>query len=431
MFYQFDAEYMFLVAGEAFVDYNNFGPVIVPAAQFEAELNKRFVMTDDMLAEVRNIEDIVEGKPIYDPVAKTYTVRIYGGMGGSLAEREYRGYIKLDANRYAVYYGHLTYEYLCDVLPAGTDEYEYAEKHMDPNTFTVTYNGVVYQDGPEGFYAVKSRDNYGKMYIVELNGDTVRLESVTRYNADEYPAKFDDVVVDYQLPANNAVHISDNACFPTGTAVKVEQITNPTVTEAMKTVAERFVAYEFTATREGAAVQPNGKLKVTFVIPDGFGEAVAVYYMAPDGKLTQLTVTVDANTRTVDVELEHFSTYILVDTATRPHQHSYKAEQTPATCQAEGYTTYTCDCGDTYVDDKVGKTDHAFGQWSQTKAATEEEYGEETRTCRHCSYTQARQTAKLQKPREDAGDPVTGVIITVVAAIAVAGGAVLILKKRQ
>ena len=426
-FYNYDKWYMLRVASDAFVGYDNFGPVTVPAADFEAELNKYFVMNDAMLNDIRNILDD-DNKPIYNATAKTYTVHWYGGFGGMLPDREYLGYVK-NGDRYDVYYQHLTYAYLRDVLPAGTDEYAYAEKHMDPNTYTVTYNGVVYQDGPDGFYMVKSRDDYGRKYTVEFNGDIVRIVSCVNYT--QAPAKFDDVVVDYQLTADYAVHIPDNACFPTGTAVKVEQITNATVTQAMKTVAESFVAYEFTATREGAAIQPNGKLKVTFVIPDGFSEAVAVYYMAPDGKLTQLAVTVNANIRTVDVELEHFSTYILADTATKPHQHNYKAEVTPATCLAEGFTTYTCDCGDTYVDDKVGKTDHAFGPWTQTKAATEEEYGEEARSCQHCSQTQARQTAKLQKTKQDAGDPVTGIIITVVAAIVVAAGAVLILKKKN
>lgn len=32
------------------------------------------------------------------------------------------------------------------------------------------------------------------------------------------------------------------------------------------------------------------------------------------------------------------------------HQHKYTAKKTAATCQKKGYTTYTCACGDSYVD---------------------------------------------------------------------------------
>ena len=42
------------------------------------------------------------------------------------------------------------------------------------------------------------------------------------------------------------------------------------------------------------------------------------------------------------------------------HTHNYVAVMTPPTCTAQGYTTYTCACGDTYIDDYVGATGHDF-----------------------------------------------------------------------
>ncbi len=38
------------------------------------------------------------------------------------------------------------------------------------------------------------------------------------------------------------------------------------------------------------------------------------------------------------------------------HQHTYESVVTPPTCTAEGYTTHTCACGDSYVDSKVPNT---------------------------------------------------------------------------
>ena len=43
------------------------------------------------------------------------------------------------------------------------------------------------------------------------------------------------------------------------------------------------------------------------------------------------------------------------------HVHTYVEEvQQAATCTEEGYTTYTCHCGDSYVDDEVPATGHTW-----------------------------------------------------------------------
>ena len=81
----------------------------------------------------------------------------------------------------------------------------------------------------------------------------------------------------------------------------------------MANVAEKFVAFEFTAVKDEAAVQPNGKLTVTFSIPAGYSNDVVVYYMDEQGVLTKLDGVVNVDERTITVELEHFSTYILAD----------------------------------------------------------------------------------------------------------------------
>ena len=42
------------------------------------------------------------------------------------------------------------------------------------------------------------------------------------------------------------------------------------------------------------------------------------------------------------------------------HSHSYEATVTDPTCTAVGYTTYTCECGDTYTADEVAATGHSY-----------------------------------------------------------------------
>jgi hypothetical protein len=83
-------------------------------------------------------------------------------------------------------------------------------------------------------------------------------------------------------------------------------------------VAEKYVAFEFTAKKDGTTVQPNGALAVTFAIPAGYSTNVKVYYMAKNGTLENVKATVNAADRTVTAQLSHFSTYILADADSKP-----------------------------------------------------------------------------------------------------------------
>ena len=46
--------------------------------------------------------------------------------------------------------------------------------------------------------------------------------------------------------------------------------------------------------------------------------------------------------------------------ASGPHTHYYEKTVTPPSCTEDGYTTYTCSCGDSYTDDKVNKLGHSW-----------------------------------------------------------------------
>ena len=77
------------------------------------------------------------------------------------------------------------------------------------------------------------------------------------------------------------------------------------------------------------------------------------------------------------------------------HVHDYKAVVTAPTCTAAGYTTHTCDCGDSYVDSEVPAPGHSFGAWTASKAATCTDKGEETRACARCDAKETRELAAL------------------------------------
>ena len=51
------------------------------------------------------------------------------------------------------------------------------------------------------------------------------------------------------------------------------------------------------------------------------------------------------------------SEYITIE---EPHTHSYKSTVTAPTCTEQGYTSYTCECGDSYVADFVDAKGHSY-----------------------------------------------------------------------
>ncbi len=68
---------------------------------------------------------------------------------------------------------------------------------------------------------------------------------------------------------------------------------------------------------------------------------------------------------------------------------------TAPTCTTEGYTTYTCACGDNYVDSYVNALGHSFGAWVATTKPTCITAGEERRDCDACDHFETREVKAL------------------------------------
>lgn len=77
------------------------------------------------------------------------------------------------------------------------------------------------------------------------------------------------------------------------------------------------------------------------------------------------------------------------------HIHAYTETQTPPGCETEGYTTYICDCGDTYVGDKINAIGHSWSQWQTTTEPTEDTTGTAERTCSVCSACERKILDKI------------------------------------
>lgn len=77
------------------------------------------------------------------------------------------------------------------------------------------------------------------------------------------------------------------------------------------------------------------------------------------------------------------------------HQHSYAEEVTKATCTEDGYTTYTCDCGDTYTGNKVAATGHNWNDWVTIEEPTQTTTGLAGRNCTVCGEKETKELAVI------------------------------------
>ena len=70
--------------------------------------------------------------------------------------------------------------------------------------------------------------------------------------------------------------------------------------------------------------------------------------------------------------------------------HSHAAKVTAPTCTEDGYTTYTCACGDTYTDNHVDALGHDMGAWTVVTSSTCTVAGSERSDCSRCDHYETR-----------------------------------------
>ena len=87
--------------------------------------------------------------------------------------------------------------------------------------------------------------------------------------------------------------------------------------------------------------------------------------------------------------------YVADEVVALGHSYNNGVITTKPTCEEKGVKTFTCGaCGNTYTE-KVGATGHNFGEWSVTKEPTEATEGEKRRDCVNCDAYETDVIAKL------------------------------------
>jgi hypothetical protein len=102
-------------------------------------------------------------------------------------------------------------------------------------------------------------------------------------------------------------------------------------------------------------------------------------------------VSKDASDKTIPSSKTGYAEYSLgkqfVWVLSGAHDHDYAGTATPPTCTEKGYTTYSCECGDSYTENYVDASGHSFTELTDRKDATCVADGYEIFKCVRCDET--------------------------------------------
>lgn len=109
---------------------------------------------------------------------------------------------------------------------------------------------------------------------------------------------------------------ADEGVFHPGTVMGVEKVSeaDPTYASAKNVLGEKcgdLTLYDITAKRDGENVQPNGKVRVTLTVPDGYGADAVLYRIGSDGQAVPVEAEFGADGKTLSAELTELGLYAI------------------------------------------------------------------------------------------------------------------------
>lgn len=163
-------------------------------------------------------------------------------------------------------------------------------------------------------------DDFYIKFDVGFDGKYIKIKTVGKVSVlpteNELITRETDLS-DVKYDTADGVSVEGDGAFPKNTTVSAKRLddggTVDKVKKALSADAEgEIVVFDISATVNGAAVQPNGKVRVTFDIPEKLSaENLKLFYVDADGNKEEIALTVDAAGGKVSAELEHFSIYAL------------------------------------------------------------------------------------------------------------------------
>lgn len=277
----------------------------VPEADYEKLVAKHFVLTDTLKASLKELPQYVDG----------YFCYYEGGFGDIMPEFIYQGHKVSQTGEIEVYgYKTVIHDENGDVYTPSEDEVEGVDYIYTKETYEDEFTGL-------SMTITSYMKIEGTLVATyDIDGENCILTSFTEKPASAMPAA-DELSKEVEVSGlNNIVIDYDRNVFDGTTVVVLIPIddfegSKELVEEALGKDANLITVFDISAISEGQeeCVQPNGIVKVTFKIPEGYSDNLALYYIGEDGTVELVKTTYNAEDRTLTAEFEHFSTFALVD----------------------------------------------------------------------------------------------------------------------
>lgn len=188
----------------------------------------------------------------------------------------------------------------------------------------------------------------------------------------------------------SALKVSEGSFYNKGVAYSADDFANATDDEIWVVTVNDDGSYSFTALNGDklALAESYSSLNATgvndkWVLED---KGNGVYYLKNTGRNLYLEWYASKNNwscyGTVSGNLFDISFYVYVEPSDEEHVHNHISDVHPTTCTEDGYTTYTCECGDTYTVEGDAATGHAYAEKVVAPTCTEAGYTDHT--CGNC-----------------------------------------------
>ena len=188
----------------------------------------------------------------------------------------------------------------------------------------------------------------------------------------------------------SALKVSSGSYYNKGVAYSADDFANATDDEIWVVTVNDDGSYSFTALNGDklALAESYSSLNATgvndkWVLED---KGNGVYYLKNTGRNLYLEWYADKGNwscfGSVSGNLFDISFYVYVEPSDEEHVHNHISDVHPTTCTEDGYTTYTCECGDTYTVEGDAATGHAYAEKVVAPTCTEAGYTDHT--CGNC-----------------------------------------------
>lgn len=193
---------------------------------------------------------------------------------------------------------------------------------------------AVEQDG-ENIVSIKKGAKINNISIE--NGYTVLANNNVEIGAIIVKKDISDNTIIKNDENSNIKLEANSNIIPSNTIMEVTPILEGENYNNIKTVlsdVSKFVAYDITLKSNGVEIQPNGNVKISIPIPEGYNTSkLVVYRIEEDGTKVEYKVnmvTIDSK-QYAQFETDHFSNYVLTETQETTVTNQREKDNTPKT----------------------------------------------------------------------------------------------------